>query len=116
MQNHQKGNEIKPGSLVIFGLMLSHPNKSPACGKIFTAVRRGDCTNANIPENEKGPEAWFLDKPLPAFNRNACAWTGTYTGPVPSKFLTPINDPDADTSDASKTNSEEKDNIECESI
>lgn len=112
MQNHQKGNEIKPGSLVIFGLMLTGVNKSPVCGKIFTAVRKGDNRAENIPAHEKSADAWFLDRPVPSFVAYTQAWTGIYTGAVPSMYLTPINDPDADTSE---TNSEEKDKIKCES-
>lgn len=108
---NSKGKGIQPGSLV----MLRHSTgaKNPSCGKIFTAIRKESNEHRiDVHPTEKSSDAWVLDKPIHLWFPTD-GWVFGYNGPVPSKFLIPLNDPDAEPEQEDKE--KEKDKNLCES-
>lgn len=110
-----KGKGIQPGSLVMFN--ARNPNQrveqNPSNGKILTAVRRASTVGSTLNAQEQTDDAWVLDQPVHVWKANRQKWIKDYTGPVPSHYLIPLNDPDAEPEQEAKE--KEKDKNLCES-
>lgn len=104
---NSKGKGIHPGSLV---MLMASPN--PSTGRVFTAVKKAPATK--LIEKEKTNDAWILDKPIHTWKTAQKAWTLDYTGAVPTRYLIPLNDPDAEPEQENTV--KEKDKNLCEFI
>lgn len=95
MEKHQKGKGIQPGSLVMLSAGINPDN-----GKIFTVIRAEDSSqNTKVHPTERSSKSWVLDRKILAASPGGWSLVDTEEYPVPSKYLIPLNDPDAEPED-----------------